>query len=167
MNERLEQGQEGKELVKWLNSLPEVQDAIRRSFHGQPISEQNLSQWKKGGYPEWQEKQERWHMLHRLREEAEEMGIAADPEETQRHLSVMLTLELARAVQEIRENTPDLKERLERLEPAGGIECPAGRDGLDSPQKGIWRGWWRVWAGAGARSVGGRVGGGIPSFRAG
>lgn len=120
LNERIEEGQQGKELVKWLNSTPEVQNTIRFGFRGKPISEQNLSQWKNGGYREWQEKEERRFMVHQLREEAEEMRFAADPEETQRHLSVMLTLELARAVQEIKENTPDLKERLERLEPLIG-----------------------------------------------
>ncbi|HLX73022.1 MAG TPA: hypothetical protein VKV04_25635 [Verrucomicrobiae bacterium] len=120
LNERLEAGEQGKDLVKWLNSLPEVKDRMRFCFRGKPITEQNLSQWKKGGYRDWQEKEERRHMLHRLREEFEEIEHIVDPEETQRHLSVMLTLELARAVQEIKENTPDLKERLERLEPVIG-----------------------------------------------
>jgi hypothetical protein len=120
LNERLDDGRQGKELVKWLNSLPEVQRLVRGQFRGKPISEQNLSQWKKGGYLEWQAKEERRFMAHQLREEAEEMNWVADPEEMQRHLSVMLTLELACAVREIKENTPDLKERLEKLEPLIG-----------------------------------------------
>lgn len=116
LNERLDDGHQGKELVKWLNSLPEVQNQIRFYFRGQPISEQNLSQWRNGGYRDWQEAAERWHMVHQLREEAEEMGRAADPEETQRHLSVMFTLELGRALRDLLENTTDVKERVQGLD---------------------------------------------------
>src|SRR5579871_1786186 len=116
LNERLDAGDQGKELVAWLNSLPEVQDRIRYSFGGQPISEQNLSQWRNGGYREWQEKEERWHMLHSLREEAEQMARPVDPEDTQRHLSVVMTLELGRALRDLIENTPDVKERVKGLD---------------------------------------------------
>ena len=116
LNERLDEGRTGKELVEWLNSLPEVQNDIRYCFRGQPISEQNLSQWRNGGYRDWQEQQERWHMLHHLREEAEQMGYAVNPEETQRHLSVMLTLELGRALRDLLENTADVKERVKGLD---------------------------------------------------
>jgi hypothetical protein len=116
LNERLDEGRPGKELVEWLNSLPEVQNDIRYHFRGQPISEQNLSQWRNGGYRDWQEKEERWHMLHQLREEADQMGYAVNPEETQRHLSVMLTLELGRALRDLLENTADVKERVKGLD---------------------------------------------------
>jgi hypothetical protein len=116
LNERLDEGRQGRELVEWLNSLPEVQNAIRYSFRGQPISEQNLSQWRNGGYRDWQEQRERWHMLHQLREEADQMGYAVNPEETQRHLSVMFTLELGRALRDLLENTTDVKERVKGLD---------------------------------------------------
>ena len=50
LNRRLRDGEEGKRLVEWLNSLPEVQEALQEHFGGRPINEQNLSEWKQGGY---------------------------------------------------------------------------------------------------------------------
>jgi hypothetical protein len=47
----MEQGKQGKELLDWLNSLPEVKDSIKSD--GNPISRQNLSEWRQGGYREW------------------------------------------------------------------------------------------------------------------
>lgn len=54
LNRRLRDGQPGKELVAWLNTLPEVQAILSASFEGRPITEQNLSEWRSGGYREWQ-----------------------------------------------------------------------------------------------------------------
>lgn len=115
LNERLDDGEEGKKLVKWLNSLPEVQEDIRDGFDGKEITEQNLSQWKNGGYRDWQAQNERLCIMHDLREEAAEQTFKIDPEETQRHLSQMLTLELARAVRDLLEQTTDPKERIQAL----------------------------------------------------
>jgi hypothetical protein len=53
LNHRLFNGHSGRVLVKWLNSLPEVQDVLRQFFDGRPISPQNLSEWKNGGYRDW------------------------------------------------------------------------------------------------------------------
>jgi len=53
LNYRLTEGEEGIELVKWLNSKPEVLRVLRQRFDGKPISEQNLSQWRTHGYRQW------------------------------------------------------------------------------------------------------------------
>ena len=53
LNQRLLDGKEGKELVEWLNSLPAVQAILQAKFEGKPISENNLSQWRNGGYAAW------------------------------------------------------------------------------------------------------------------
>jgi hypothetical protein len=53
LNERLRSGEQGKRLVAWLNTLPEVKDRMAELFGGYPMREQNLSQWKKGGYRDW------------------------------------------------------------------------------------------------------------------
>jgi hypothetical protein len=44
LNQRLLDGEQGKQLVLWLNSLPRVQALLKDKFHGVPISEVNLSQ---------------------------------------------------------------------------------------------------------------------------
>ena len=54
LNQRLYNGQEGKGLLDWLNGMPEVQSALAVGFDGRPVSEQNLSEWRQGGYAEWE-----------------------------------------------------------------------------------------------------------------
>src|SRR5580658_7948374 len=54
LNQRLLDGQEGKQVVEWLNSLPKVQAVMQAEFEGNPILEQNLSAWKQGGYVAWE-----------------------------------------------------------------------------------------------------------------
>jgi|SRR5439155_14806819 len=72
LNRRLDEGEQGKKLVAWLNSLPEVQAIMTAEFGGKPITEQNLSEWKQGGYRDWLAKQEALEIAERLREDATE-----------------------------------------------------------------------------------------------
>jgi hypothetical protein len=41
-----------------LNDLPEVRHIVADRFHGEPISKQNLSRWRQGGFRDWQARQE-------------------------------------------------------------------------------------------------------------
>jgi len=58
LNRRLQDGESGKGLVRWLNQLPEVKAALQREFGGCAINEQNLSEWKRGGFRDWVAKTE-------------------------------------------------------------------------------------------------------------
>ena len=58
LNSRLQDGHEGKLIVRWLNSLPEVKQVLAEGFDGRPVSEQNLTDWRQGGYEEWRAYQE-------------------------------------------------------------------------------------------------------------
>ena len=53
LNWRINDGEPGNEIVEWLNSLPEVMEVTGARFNGIPISEQNLSEWRKRGYQQW------------------------------------------------------------------------------------------------------------------
>ena len=53
LNLRLLEGETGRELVAWLNALPEVQSVLGSQFNGSPISEVNLTLWRQGGYLQW------------------------------------------------------------------------------------------------------------------
>jgi dihydroneopterin aldolase len=70
LNCRLRDGEEGKQLVRWLNGLPEVRTLVTAEFSGKPIREQNLSEWKKGGYREWIVHQEAIELAEKLAEDA-------------------------------------------------------------------------------------------------
>lgn len=54
LNRRIDKGETGVRLVNWLNRLPGVKDALKTHFDGRPINEVNLTEWRNGGYVEWQ-----------------------------------------------------------------------------------------------------------------
>jgi hypothetical protein len=60
LNQRLEQSEPSPQLLEWLNALPEVKKVLRDDFDGVPISKQNLSQWRQGGFEEWLAREELW-----------------------------------------------------------------------------------------------------------
>ncbi|MGB8340142.1 MAG: hypothetical protein WCE51_01015 [Chthoniobacterales bacterium] len=72
LNLRLDNGEQGRQLVAWLNSLPEVQGILASEFGGKPIREQNLSEWRQGGYRDWTAQQEAIDIAQRLSEDAAE-----------------------------------------------------------------------------------------------
>ena len=80
VNRKLDDGITGVEIVEWLNSLPEAQALMAAEFDGRPIREQNLSEWKAGGYRDWQMRQEALEMVRSLAEEAGELKMAAKEE---------------------------------------------------------------------------------------
>ena len=82
LNRRLDEGEQGKKLVVWLNALPEVQAIVAAEFGGKPIREQNLSEWKQGGYRDWVAQQEalKWPSgLARMRRNGTARGAHRSP----------------------------------------------------------------------------------------
>ncbi|HEX4122467.1 MAG TPA: hypothetical protein VH619_17770 [Verrucomicrobiae bacterium] len=53
LNIRLDDGQEAGEILAWLNALPQVREILANHFEGSPVSPQNLSAWRHGGFQEW------------------------------------------------------------------------------------------------------------------
>jgi len=78
LNRRLQDGQLAAPLVAWLNGLPEVQAALTQTG-AEPIREQNLSEWRKGGYRDWLATQEALELAARLAEDAVELNVAGRP----------------------------------------------------------------------------------------
>lgn len=78
LNRRLQDGEQGKTVLSWLNSLPEVQAVLAADFTGQPINPQNLSEWRRGGYRDWLDQQEAKALIPILIEEAKELQTAPD-----------------------------------------------------------------------------------------
>jgi len=79
LNRHLQNGQSGKHLVTWLNSRPDVRAVLAAEFSGRPIREQNLSEWKQGGYRDWLALQEAREVSARLEEEMAVCGDAESP----------------------------------------------------------------------------------------
>src|SRR5215468_8488195 len=53
LNLRLHDHQPHKTILPWLNSLPEVKAVLAAHFDNHPITKQNLSEWKQGGFRDW------------------------------------------------------------------------------------------------------------------
>ncbi len=77
LNRRLQDGEIGRELVVWLNSAPEVQAALKAEFGEGPVNEQNLSDWRTGGYEDWLVQQETMAQVNQLVANAKELGGAS------------------------------------------------------------------------------------------
>jgi len=73
LNRRLEDGEPAQPLLAWLNGLPKVQSLLAAEFGGKPITEQNLSEWRTGGYRDWLMQQEALEVAQRLAEDAGEL----------------------------------------------------------------------------------------------
>jgi hypothetical protein len=78
LNQRLENGEEGPKLLAWLNGLREVRKALQASFDGTAISKQNLSEWRLGGFREWQIRRELIEQARQLSDGRGEMEAVVD-----------------------------------------------------------------------------------------
>lgn len=58
LNTRLHDGKTAGDVLPWLNAEAEVIAVLQRHFDGEPINEQNLSNWRSGGYLDWCDHQE-------------------------------------------------------------------------------------------------------------
>ena len=101
LNQRLNNGALGRELVPWLNALPEVRSILTHRFAGRPITEDNLSQWRHGGFQDWLRQQERRDRLRELSDQCPER----DPAQRARRIAAFTEEQLAL----------ELAEELERL----------------------------------------------------
>ncbi|HTJ78493.1 MAG TPA: hypothetical protein VL357_05815 [Rariglobus sp.] len=53
VNRRLDEGEKGPRLLTWLNSQEEVLRVLDEYFNEEPVSPQNLTEWRQGGYQEY------------------------------------------------------------------------------------------------------------------
>lgn len=77
LNRRLEDGESGVNAVAWLNAEPKVRAVLQAEFGGRPINEQNVSEWKQGGYVEWQKHQDALALARELAANAKELTEAS------------------------------------------------------------------------------------------
>ena len=83
LNQRLANGEQGVTLLPWLNGLPDVKELLALHFEGSPISKQNLSEWRSGGFAEWEARQDIFAQTNDLSADAADLskstqGVLAD-----------------------------------------------------------------------------------------
>ena len=57
LHQRLANAETADLILPWLNSLPEVKAILDAQFEGQPISDKNLSEYRKRGFRRWEMRQ--------------------------------------------------------------------------------------------------------------
>ena len=77
LNERLHNGERNDLLVEWLNAQKEVQEVLAAQFEGRPITEQNLSEWKTGGFKDWERNEISKELVRAGKEESDSLDDAA------------------------------------------------------------------------------------------
>lgn len=100
LNERLRNGEQGTKLVKWLNRLPEVKEVLAGEFGGRPINEQNLTEWKQGGFNDWLRHQETRAWVRALVDESADLEEEAGDVSVADWLSAPVAIALGRWILE-------------------------------------------------------------------
>jgi hypothetical protein len=101
LNRRLHNGEQGVKLMKWLNGLPKVQEVLAEEFGGRPINEQNLSEWKQGGFEDWLRHQETRAWVQKLTDESADLEEIAGDFSVADWLSPPLAVALGRWIHEV------------------------------------------------------------------
>ena len=89
LNHRLADGQSAETLLPWLNDLPAAKTLLATDFAGQPITKQNLSQWRTGGFAQWEARQDLLADAQDLAEDSGELT-AATRAQLPEHLATVL-----------------------------------------------------------------------------
>ena len=100
LNERLADGEPQQHLVAWLNEMDIVQERLEELFEGRPITEQNLSDWKQGGFLDWQRGQEARGLVLECLSEVEELGNEVGEEDLLDRVTTMVAVVLLRLFRE-------------------------------------------------------------------
>jgi hypothetical protein len=112
LNLRLENGEPGVSLVRWLNGLPEVQSILAAQFDGQPIAQNNLTRWKQGGYKDWLEEQRALQAAATVLEQADGLKALAGENLAER-MTLVLTAKMAMELQRL-DALPDGEKKARR-----------------------------------------------------
>ena len=110
LNRRLEDGEQGRELLSWLNGLPATAQLVESEFGGKPINKHNLSDWRRGGYVDWLRWQEREARIREVAEQGGELRARGEGAELSGYFATLTLAELAVDLDAIH----DMKEGAER-----------------------------------------------------
>ena len=77
LNHRLRENEPGPVILAWVNALPETHAVLDKWFAEQPITPQNLTDWRQGGYIDWLRKPENLERTRELSNYAFELGKAS------------------------------------------------------------------------------------------
>jgi hypothetical protein len=119
LNQRLQNGEPAKDLVAWLNSLPDVQAVLNAQFAGNPVNEVNISAWRQGGFQDWLQVHEKRDCITAFLEES--IHLASTDSELPNGIATFLAADFALTARALLKSAPDPETRwrlLRQLLPA-------------------------------------------------
>src|SRR4051812_37160211 len=63
VNRRLFDGEKSPQIIKWLHEQPAVLKVLNDHWREEPVSAQNISEWRQGGYQDWLDRLEKVESL--------------------------------------------------------------------------------------------------------
>lgn len=77
VNQRLLDGQTSAQILPWLNAHPDVVEVLAARFGGDPVNDQNLSNWRTNQFATWMREREREQSIKSLADYASRLATAA------------------------------------------------------------------------------------------
>jgi hypothetical protein len=77
VNRRLLDGETAPQIIKWLSSEPDVARVLEERWKGEAVSDNNISQWREGGYEDWKKQNERIEAIKTLSDYSFKLARAA------------------------------------------------------------------------------------------
>jgi hypothetical protein len=115
LNQRLENGEPADAILPWLNALPEVQAMLADQFAASPVNQQNLTNWRHGGYQYWLEGREHHNLVRELVQDAKEFTALPGAPDLARQMSTVFLAELVLSARKAQTELTDPAEQFERL----------------------------------------------------
>jgi hypothetical protein len=89
LNRRMDDGEPGSVVLPWLEGSPAVKQVMARHFGAAAVTKQNLSQWRQGGFAEWQAQRDLVGKTRELSNDAGELAGMVDGDITDRLATVV------------------------------------------------------------------------------
>ena len=115
VSRRMQNGLPGREILKWLNKLPDVKAVLKAQFGRRAINQQNLTAWRRSGYVEWLRLEEARGRADRLVEKADALAKRAGKRGLGDRLAVLLALEMDGLMELLVKPESDPEKRWERV----------------------------------------------------
>jgi hypothetical protein len=106
INRRLQDGENGRQIISWLNSSAEVKEALSKGFDSCRITDGNLCEWRRRGYRDWQAQQIALAEARRVMSEGRELAETGHKALAD-NLAVWLTGRYVLATRKLLENGDD------------------------------------------------------------
>ena len=119
IGQSLENNSPAEAILKWLNNEPEARKVLDLWFDGEPVTKQNLSQWRLGGFREWRRQQAACDLIRGFVDKSDALDTAVCPKERGRlseRLSLVMMAELIEVAEAMMKEARTTQQRWERLQ---------------------------------------------------